>query len=137
MHNGSWLHAIPEAGIKEISPPRGVCNVFACTAPAEPSEHRLVLFCLQGAAQLCSYIPLMMGKTGSKYLCYKTTYGLSVGDDTSPGYLSSECTFPPACLYPQECCLAAQVSHSCQERCQFQEKALMQVLLLIRVMHGG
>lgn len=66
-----------------------------------------------------------MGKTGSKYLCYKTTYGLSVGDDTSPSYLSSECTFSPACLYSQECCLAAQVSHRSQERCQCQENILI------------
>lgn len=57
-----WLLAILEAGRKEISLPQGVHNVFTCTAPAEPSEHRLVLVCLQGAAQLCLYSPLMSGQ---------------------------------------------------------------------------
>lgn len=77
-----------------------------------------------------------MGKTGSKYLCYKTTYGLSAGDDSSPSYLSSECTFH-ACLYSQECYLAAQVGHRCQEKCQCQEKALLQGFLLFCVMAAG
>lgn len=43
----------------------------------------------------------------------------------------------PACLYSQECYLAAQVGHRCQERCQCQEKALMQGILLFHAVGGG
>lgn len=46
-------------------------------------------------------------------------------------------TISPACLYSQECYLAAQVGHRCKERCQCQAKTLMQGFLLFCVTGGG